>query len=157
MNFKSDSLLRKSFIKYLSLKERYEEIKALKTEAEKIRLKLTKQEDLPHIVEAWKKLSYYGYNWPSFEEIESTLFSISTGTISDTKKRNFLKECLGQVEKELKNLQFDMLTTSSEFGSAFIKAYEAFAGKCFKANGTFMTSVMKMPATEKFFIDFLLS
>lgn len=157
MNFKSDSPLRKSFLKYLALKERYDEIKALKTDAEKIFSKLTKQKDFPQIVEAWKKLSYYGYSWSTFDEIESMLLAISMDSMPKMKSHKFLKSHLEQVDKDLKNLQNEMITTKAEFEVAFVESYETFVGKNFKKNGAFMTSVMKMPSTEKFFIDFMLS
>lgn len=157
MNFRSDSDLFKSFCKYLALKERYEEISSLKGEAEKIRSKLTKQKEFPQIVEAWKKLSGYGYQWPSFEEIESKLAAISAGTIPVGKGREFINKQLDQVEKELKNLKYEMMVTKEDFSGHFIEAYEKFAGERFKKNGPFMTSVMKQPSTETFFMDFLLS
>lgn len=157
MNFRSDSDLLKSFHKYLALKERYEEISALKKEAEKIRSKLTKQKEFSQILDAWYKLSHYGYSWPAFEEIVDTLEKISNDSIPQHKGREFLNKLLSEVDKELKNLKHEMLLTEQDFSCAFIETYENFCAKQFKKNGPFMTSVMKLPATEKFFMDFLLS
>ena len=157
MNFKSDSVLLKSYLKYLTLKERYEEISSLKKEAEKIRSKLTTQEDFQKIVEAWKKLSNYGYPWPPFEEIEVKLLDIHTGTISSTKGQAFLKSLFASVTKDLEDLKYEMQVTELEFSDAFTEVYEKFASTKFHKYGAFMTSVMKLPATAKFFIDFLLS
>lgn len=157
MNFKSDSALLKSYLKYLTLKERYEEISALKKEAEKIRSQLTKEEDLPQILEAWKKLAMCSYPWPPFEEIEAKLLDIHTGTLSATKGQAFLKPLFAPVNKDLEDLKYEMKNTELAFSDAFTEAYENFASKKFHRNGAFMTSVMKLPTTEKFFIDFLLS
>ena len=157
MNFRSDSELLKSFHKYLALKERYEEISALKMEAEKIRSKLTKQKEFSQILDAWYKLSHYGYSWPAFNEITTTLEKISNDNIPQHKGREFVTKLLSEVDKDLKNLQHEMLITEQDFSCAFIEAYEKFCAERFKKNGPFMTSVMKLPATEKFFMDFLLS